>query len=426
MLRLELSPIALIALASCTLVFQDADEGNEAQGADADIASPQNMLSEHVSIIKKSGGDFSSLLSWKSERGGDLRARQLLRVSTNDTIGDDESLVTSSGECSGTLKRMRKSTPITEAGLMSLDLDGAPCEAGDVLTIGDATIEVLEAGPKGISETLRFEDLTITAPLVVDGVVADAEHFLTLQAAPGTKHHRETTPGPDEHAMEIRVDYTHVVGFEFTQWAIGTSDNDSIEAIHVSANYVVLDRLLFHEDGGGQWSGADAIFTGKTGVNLTVRNSIFYKLSRAGVMAQDLRNGKINIHNCTFVDCVRDDQYPNDNGCVTLLRVDNSQLEIINTLAISDQSYFMMQSETSTFGGSSNNASSDALAPGPASIHNISRSELQQISMAPYDLHLSAASTLKEMGSPLGSFDHDYEGTLRSEPWSIGAYQASP
>ncbi len=403
-------------------------------GTNADAAtSPGEVMQLRIAT----NGAFQTFEGWKTARSGDLINRQLLRVSTTDSF-NDQVLLPTDGGCSGTLRPGSQEVPIVD-GILTIDLaDGSPdCRAGDVLRndSGDSAT-VLAAGERGVREFLSvFLDIDTGILLTADDFTTSSSFYVRVRA--GT-HHKgmigdgvaiSGTAGSTRYAVDIDIPYVRLVGFEVTNWPKSGGGSRSA-GVNVTANHVVLDRLLVHESGDLGRS-SDGIFVAGAD-NVTVRNSFVFNVARAGIHMGAAGSGnQLNVLSCSLASCMQEhkDEVSPSYACVSVAPDNNHSLRLINTVAVANAGTnpeFIAEFVAS----SSNNAAPQMTPFGTNSI------PVDEATFAgfPTDLHLSLdaalGNTLEAAGTYLSGMPPDIDNQERPGPdagaWPIGADYPPP
>ncbi len=413
----------------CTLLFTSP-------GQDSEIDSTLDPAIE-LTIGTEPSDDFSTYTSWLANRSGNLLMRQLLRVEVEGEVMADDQLSALGSGCSGLVRAA--SEDAVYSSLLTLDTSSdIACQPGDLLrsSRGDM-VTVLAVSTRGVQETATVNK-QLWGPIIIRDFTSDERSYIHLRA--GRNHGglpgrgiEVSIPGEPAHAIDIGADYTRVTGFEVTQWSTGAGSNGSFEGVHVEANFVVLDRLLVHDDGATEpSSNSDGIFgtlppLTQPPLTLTVRNSMIYNVGRSGIQIGGATDATLIVENCTLAYCMAVDTGTLNYGCLTLHNTENSVMKVSNTVAltVSDNIDTILgfvvdvAGTNSRFEGGTHNAS-DGFAPGDNPL-TVGEDSLLSLSVNDIDLHLSAGSVLRGAGASLDDFTHDIDGDPREAPWSIGA-----
>ena len=229
---------------------------------------------------------------------------------------------------------------------------------------------------------LAYNDGPFHENVLIDGAIADSSHFMRLTVAEGHRHsgtaagsHVVLDPDTAGHAFEVRSDYFMLEWFEITDWGTA-APNSSFEAVRVQADNTLSQFLIIHSDNRGAEpdSNTDGIFLGLDNATMTIRNSIIYDISRAGIHLQgdSGKTGRIvNAENVTVYNTMRADAAgsPNDYGGVVNTACPGCQFNAKNLIVFdsspgADFGFFALDGE-GDWGTSDFNMSSDGSSKGP-------------------------------------------------------------
>lgn len=264
-----------------------------------------------------------------------------------------------------------------------------------------------------------------TVPCTITGFgTTDADHHLTVRPVPGTGA-RAFWQEPGRvfrlaadfgtgggRALDIRAPFTELFGFEmsmiggissFCVWVDDGTTDILIGAVHTRA--ACADGFNYN-------------IRGRPGTSVTVRNSVIERnlepatAGTYGILADET----VEVANTT----IRSRQPLGANG----LRATAASATALvrNTVATGfDADAFHPDNDYDP--ASSNNASSDATAPGANSLTGLTAEECF-VDPANGDFRLRAGSPLIGAGADLsGEFETDIARHVREAPYSIGAHQ---
>lgn len=277
-----------------------------------------------------------------------------------------------------------------------------------------------------------YNDGVFAENVVISGSMSDAMHYRVLTVAEGARHSglagtgAVVDPTVVGHGILVLEDYAQVEWLEVTDWT--TDSGGSFDGINIKAENVLIQYVIVHDDGHGDNLNSDA-----GGIQLerdlgtaTVRNSFVYNLARLGIGTHSASGTVMHIENSTAFSCVLADNSPAGYGCISS-RGSNSVVHARNVIALDAGGlldFYVQTAEGASFGElSSNNLSSDASAPGAASIADaVAATVLTSVVAAAEDLHLIDLSPAIDQGLSLANvFDDDIDGALRAGTWDIGA-----
>lgn len=277
-----------------------------------------------------------------------------------------------------------------------------------------------------------YNDSEFVENVVISGSTSDAMHYRVLTVAEGERHTGLAGTGalvhPDTagHGILVLEDFARVEWLEVTDWT--TDSAGSFDGINIKAEDVLIQYVIVHDDGHGAVANSDA-----GGIQLerdlgtaTVRNSFVYNVARLGIGTHSASGTTMHIENCTAFGCTLADNNPGDYGCITS-RGTNSVVHARNVIGLAAAGLVDFRAQTgvgASFGGlSANNLSSDASAPGDASIADALPATVITSELAgSEDLHLLDLSPAIGQGLSLSNdFEDDIDGELRGATWDIGA-----
>ncbi len=406
-----------LALSGCSLLFDAAEE--------EDVP----LTRELVSTIG-ADQDFATLAEWMALRGGALPNRQAVRVRTLGAKPGIEHVLTGPS-CSGVVRPVTSREAATQLLILDLASVSEDCAEGDVLTgSGDVRLEVIEAQPRGVSETLVFVGSPVLGPLVTDSdVLETSEEFaLTLRAdvphggVAGAGIEILNSVGAADHAMVVGTDHTLVEGFEIHSW-IQREATDPFAGLRITGNFVTASKLLVHHEAGHVDAKSDGIVVAPNAYGASINNCMLYDLGRAGIhdfwSSQEESPEPTRVANCSLRRCAMNfDGGSNRYGCVGR---EDSPIRVQNTVALIEGGTGLAFADNFSK-ESSNNAADDGTARGLPAF----RAESGNFSDE-RDLHLSATpGALGGCGRVVAEIADDIDGEARpASGWSIGADQLS-
>ena len=297
--------------------------------------------------------------------------------------------------------------------------------AGQAYTIARAynTLQAWETARDGdlVLENRRemgmiYHDAPFTAGANIAGSTTNCHCYMHLTVAEGERHDGTAAVGAvldgvdTDQGIRVSDDHTIVEWLSFRR----NRGVDSAAAVVVqSATNVLLTKLLIHDffDAVNNVSG----IRGQDDAGYTVRNTILYDGSRAGIRNNHATAVGV-VENCTIFG-----MDPAGTGAGIL--VSAGTLSVTNTISMGNspsRDFFGPMSQ-------SYNLSSDATAAGTGSLTGLLASS-QFISVAPgaEDLHLRGGANALNAGANLSAaFWDDIDGQSRlSFSWDMGADEA--
>lgn len=282
----------------------------------------------------------------------------------------------------------------------------------------------------------EFDEDTI----VIDGSTTSPCNYAWLTAAGGHRHGGVAAdsdtdnvifnPDNDGHAFEISDDYFRASWLEVTDFT-----GDSSEAFRVNNTGFLLENSIIHD---AQDSSVDGVHLKRNGIEIEIRNTLFYNLGRMAVAIQDCGGGgegdniRVRLQSSTVfnVSLTTDGKFDGGVGFSVCGGADN----IIGSVIVATNSYVHTSAGSAfavrsggLFTGSDVSASHDESAPGVTTLHLVAPSDAFVSQSDPIDLHLKLGSPLIDQGTDLGqNFSNDIDATQRSAPWDIGADELNP
>ena len=284
---------------------------------------------------------------------------------------------------------------------------------------------------------IAYADTDFVDHVLIQGASTDADHFITLTADAGNRHLGIANGGvvldpssTNDHAIEVWTDYTRVEWLEITGW-----EGNSTEAVRIDADLTEYEFLLIH--GGPETSDSeqDGIYVGSNpnSYTATIRNTIVYRVPRAGIHLQNHMAGPsltLNVENVTLYD----------NGFVGIdfqrggltNRGEAGAIATINAKNVlsvgNTNNDYTTIGPAASWGSSDNNLDSDGTAQGTNPV-NSSVAAVMFVSdvLGTEDLHIQPTSSAENTGADLsGSFSLDIDGGTRpAGQWDIGADEES-
>ena len=285
---------------------------------------------------------------------------------------------------------------------------------------------------------VAWDDATFTESVIIAGSTTDADHYLELTAAPEARHQgRERTgvvisPAVAAHAIAVGTDYTRISWLEITDWSVGAAA--SLDGINITASNVLVEHVIVHDDGSPATEtepDCNGITVEANFASATVRNSLVYRVARAGVSVHSVADATLVVENVTAFDCVLNDVAASGYGCIAISgNCARCTLTARNVLALNPTGLraFHLSSASmmlmSAWGpDTSHNVSDDDTAPGTSSLIDVlPTAQVVSLSTTAPDLHLRSGADAIDRGANLGSdFTDDIDGDTRTAPWDVGA-----
>jgi len=412
--------------------------------ADDDGPSHRGVV---VKSIGASSRDFATMQAWEDARGALLTSRHVLAIeSPSGTFTPGEQV--SGGGCSGTY--VAEDEAVSNDFLMTLDDFAGGCTAGTTLTgaTASADLQTLLITGGTVERGEAYADQVLDEFILVDGADVDVDHFMWLSAGPGQKHAGVAgsgvviDPSASGHVVHLHDAHTRIEWLEITDWP-NFSGFNSYEAVHVSADQVLLQHLIIHDDAWGAGvtpttsnPNSDAINLNslQDGESITIRDSIIYNIGRGGILRQDEGSGdptvNVTVENTTIYNCATSGSQADGTGNFAISEP-NFVVSAVNVLSMDSCGSASCSSPTldfenrGTWASFSNCMSSDDMASGTASHINMSSAD-QFVSTAAgaEDLHLLPTADAADNGLDLPGptrLDIDRQGHPANTSWDIGA-----
>lgn len=292
----------LLGLATgCSLILSERDDGpDDPSECTIDSCEPFVIASDIGA-----NGDFTSIQSWIDNRAGDLPRRHKIEIAGLDSA-IAEGQYTS--DCFSGMLDVAVDSGATELVLSDVERADGDCAPPFTLTSAAGDTEVTYVGHLGvgaIEEGQLTSTVYVERPIFGGGSTQTSERaFFRLRNAPAN-HHRGSpsngallSPGPGATNV-ITVDYsfTQIVGIEIANFS-AEQDGDSVAAIRINADNVLVNELLIHAaEGPGRTKGIDT-----RGEDTIVANSAFDRLEGQAVVTGDNTASAIVV-NCTAIRC---------------------------------------------------------------------------------------------------------------------------
>ena len=257
-----------------------------------------------------------------------------------------------------------------------------------------------------------------TTSLTVNGWITDNGQDITIQVDQDVRHGGKWDASAyrlsvaNDTPLRIRDDHTAVIGLQIEKTAANANAKDVLLYNSIgAANSILVSECIVRASGTDAYTEAGIKFN-DTSVLATVRNCVIYgggTLADVGNAGISSNAGAITVQNCTV------------NGFYHGIRKQVGDVTAINCLANG-------ASNDDFSGGfhasSSNNAASDATAPGGNSRQNQTFTFVTPGS----DFHITGADAgARTFGVDLRPlFDTDIDGDPRGSVWDIGADQITP
>ena len=372
----------------------------------------------HTSSIGTNGRDFATLQAWEDARDSLLTTRQVYKITSQSGAFTNSEYIT--GQTSGAKGdyQRERAIPLANEKYMSVD----PWNPAQSFVLGETVVGSVSGQTAVISSIITtsgtiekgeaYNDSVFTAGVAISGSTADASHYMWLSVEPRSRH--SGVPGTGSRI-------------------IMSSGGD---AVGIQNRYVTIDWLEIDESG----YAANGINQFWDSSYFTARNNLLYKKPGTSYQTGVGINGGANFSK-VYNNIVQGFNngitayYGNDN------LYDNSIINCINGIYNSSNSSspfsynnLSINSTIASFGtaggawnaSSSNNISSDAIAPGTNSLTSQFLSNIKFVSTDPslIDLHIQDGSVAQGAGANLSlTFTNDIDQQTRpaSGAWSTGA-----
>ncbi len=382
---------------------------------------------EFVSVIKQSGGEYSSLFDWEAAIDCDLTvsATKVYSIIATSSMIADGAAVTA-GASTATLLHQASSSQILLINISGL------FNSGDYVTDASNNSVILSDNGNSAIAVAKIDgawsSADTTAVTITDWTTS-ANNYIKIYTTTAARHDGTAgtgyvlEPSSASHGIQILENYTRIEGLEITNWT--TNSGGSYDGINIAADHCLIDSVIVHDDGHGTESNSDAggIQTDTDNITVTIRNCIVYDLARWGISTHNTDGTTFDIENCTVYKCTVADDSPTGYGCVG----HDGHTSIINAKNViaMDVQNGGADFKGTNWGTSSHNISSDATAPGSNSLTSKSAAnQFVSITSGSENLHLKSGADALDVGINLYStagFQDDIDGTSRDASWDIGA-----
>lgn len=377
------------------------------------LSSNLFAATEFVSLLKSSGGDYSSVQTWESQmdNAGDITNANCKVFSHSGIFGSvwDNSVVT--GETSGATGVTIHAT----SRQILIDTISGTFQSGERVKAGQSDFVILtNVGDSAI--IVGMIDGTLAGKTTIDGFTTSSTNYVKLTSAPWNRHQGTASTGS-------RMTFTTVSGFERT--VIASNDYTLVEwlifepsighdhyTLRINANNVQFNNNILHPTSCTSTMQCHGIFNGGTFTGHSVSNNIIYEYNSnslsGGIVTYS--TGTQNAYNNTVYDC---DYNFHMSASGTPLIAKNNIAQGGDTADYQG-----------TYDGSStHNLSSDATAPGTI---NYRTKTVSFVSTSTDNYHLSSSDveaynlgtdTTTTANIDIDNFDRDTSGVT----WDLGA-----
>ncbi len=377
------------------------------------LARQTFAATDFVCKLRSSGGDYTSINSWRAAIACDLTASSTKVFTVSDkgtySTSDDGSTVTFTGGGTGTLKHINTDNYALIVGCAGTINTGTVTISGSNHTftisdtgeqIGNAVLSCYNDWANGLDESY----------IDIKNFTTNADHWIKIWTDPN----ESGTQGPNRHdgtaesgfyinnsgtsyTFVFRVDYVIVEGLEIQE-----PSKPAYAVLYNTSNWSnhIYRKLLIHNVGGIIYRGANA----------RIENSIFYDFGSSGYSV--VRFGK--VYNCSVYAAAGVGSY---SGQIIVRDAECYNVLLYN--ADSGSGYHDYYNCTGDY-----NVGSDTSAPGANSLDSQTLNDINWVSTATSseDLHIQSTSCAKDAGTDLSSyFTDDIDGDTRSGTWDIGA-----
>jgi hypothetical protein len=327
---------------------------------------------------------------------------------------------------------------------ISFGNDGGLGPGSDSCTYFDAASVSLVADDRR-EVGIAYRDTTFTAGVRINGTNSnsntDADHTITLTAAPGNLHHglpgtgvvinNGANPNPAIELWDdyVTVEWMEILGGGATPWGIEVQ-GISAGSGATGASRVTLRNNLIHVPGHG-------ISLSDPDVVADVYNNILYSCATC------IRVAPVDLETWTRIRILNNTMYNfTSSGFNSSVNTDAQQILLTNNLAADvnaggPQPGFQANSfaidGASCRNLSANESSSDPTAgitfasPCGVGFPDLDlANDVEFVNAAAFNLHILPTSTAANSGADLSStFTFDIDGGVRQTPWDIGADDAA-